>query len=117
VNAREVGDAATKCSVRQGSGLADVGASSEPSLRGRGPKGYTRSDERLLEAICESLTEDPRIDASDISVEVSNGAASLAGTVTDKRTKWLVEDIVESISGVNRVDNRLRCAQASRAPL
>ncbi len=91
---------------------ADLRASSTPSFRGRGPKGYTRSDERVLEAICACLTDDPRIDASDISVQVSDGDASLTGSVADKRTKWLVEDIVESVSGVKRVDNRLRCPRA-----
>ena len=32
--------------------------------RGRGPKGYRRSDERIREDVCERLTEDPFIDAS-----------------------------------------------------
>ena len=36
------------------------------SYRGRGPRGYTRSDERLLETVCEQLTDDPRIDATEL---------------------------------------------------
>src|SRR5437867_195160 len=42
-------------------------------FRGVGPKGYLRSDERLTEVICERLTDDARIDASDITVAVRDG--------------------------------------------
>jgi osmotically-inducible protein OsmY len=85
---------------------ADQG--STRSFRGRGPKGYQRSDERLLEAICEQLTDDQQVDASEISVAVSNGEVTLTGTVSDRQAKWRAEDIVESCSGVKGVDNRLR---------
>ena len=47
------------------------------SYRGRGPRGYTRSDERLLETICERLTDDPRIDARDIEVQVQQQVVTL----------------------------------------
>jgi hypothetical protein len=33
---------------------------------GRGPKGYQRSDERIKEDICDCLTRDPDVDASEI---------------------------------------------------
>ncbi|WP_129641145.1 BON domain-containing protein [Peristeroidobacter agariperforans] len=79
------------------------------SHRGRGPKGYARSDERLTELICERLTDDPHIDASDIAVEVKQGKVTLSGTVHDKLTRWRVEDAVEAI-GVEEVSNRLRVA-------
>ena len=77
------------------------------SHRGRGPKGYTRSDERLLETICERLTDDPRIDARDIEVEVKQQAVTLRGNVDDRRTKYAVEELVENC-GVRDVDNQLR---------
>jgi hypothetical protein len=77
------------------------------SHRGRGPKGYTRSDERLLERICERLTDDPRIDASDIEVEVKDQIASLRGCVDDRRTKYAVEELVDAC-GVRGIDNQLR---------
>jgi osmotically-inducible protein OsmY len=48
-----------------------------------GPKGYERSDERLREVICERLTVDPDIDASDITVDVRNHAVTLRGLVDD----------------------------------
>jgi hypothetical protein len=80
------------------------------SYRGRGPKGYLRSDERLLETICERLTDDPRIDASDIEVEVKDQTATLRGSVEDRRTKYAVEELVEGC-GVREIQNQLRVNQ------
>jgi osmotically-inducible protein OsmY len=80
------------------------------SHRGRGPKGYQRSDERLLETICERLTDDPRIDASDIEVAVKDQTATLRGSVADRRTKYDVEEVVEAC-GVREIRNELRVNQ------
>jgi hypothetical protein len=94
---------------------ADWTPEAEPeaiSYRGRGPKGYTRSDERLLEAICQRLTDDPRIDAGDIEVEVRQQAVTLRGNVDHRHTKYTVEDLVESC-GASDIDNQLRVS-ASR---
>jgi len=77
------------------------------SHRGRGPKGYTRTDERLREAICERLTDDPRIDASEIEVEVQQQKVTLRGAVNDRRTKYAVEELVED-SGARDIENQLR---------
>lgn len=76
--------------------------------RGRGPKGYQRSDERLREDICERLTEDPHIDASELTIEVANGEVTISGTVPDRRMKRAAEDLVEECSGVKQVHNALR---------
>jgi len=81
------------------------------SHRGRGPKGYQRSDERLLESICERLTEDPRIDASDIEVEIKDQTATLRGSVPDRRTKYEVEELVEAC-GAREIQNQLRVTQS-----
>jgi osmotically-inducible protein OsmY len=103
-------------------GYASEGAWSDPgdwsperesafvSHRGRGPKGYQRSDERLLESICERLTDDPRIDASDIEVAVKDQTATLSGSVPDRRTKYEVEEIVEAC-GAREIQNQLRVKQ------
>ena len=80
------------------------------SHRGRGPKGYARSDARLHEMICERLTEDAYIDATDISIEVKQGEVTLSGTVPDRLARWRAEDVIESIGGVSSVNNRLRIA-------
>lgn len=76
--------------------------------RGRGPRGYTRSDERIREDVNDRLTDDPYVDASDIDVIVSGGEVTLSGTVDDRRSKHRAEDIAESVSGIRHVQNNLR---------
>ena len=79
---------------------------------GRGPKGYQRSDERILEDVCERLTDHPSIDASEIEVTVRDGDVSLAGLVESRAVKHLTEAMVETVSGVKEVHNQLRVAAA-----
>lgn len=76
--------------------------------RGRGPKGYTRSDERIHEDVCERLTEDRFIDASDVEVTVKDGEVTLSGTVASRGLKHRAEDLAEQASGVRHVQNNLR---------
>jgi osmotically-inducible protein OsmY len=75
--------------------------------RGKGPKGYQRSDERLKEMICERLREDPDIDASEVSINVQGGRVTLDGTVDSRHAKNMVEDVAEQF-GVSDVQNNLR---------
>jgi hypothetical protein len=75
---------------------------------GRGPRGYRRSDDRILEDVSELLTRDPDIDATEIEVIVVDGEVTLAGDVDDRRTKRHAEDLVERCAGVNDVHNQLR---------
>ncbi len=75
---------------------------------GRGPKGYRRSDERILEEINERLTQDPDLDASEIEVQVTNCEVTLQGTVENRQAKRRAEDLAESISGVHDVQNQIR---------
>lgn len=76
--------------------------------RGKGPKGYTRTDERIREEICEMLSDDFSIDASEITVEVKDGVVTLEGSVQDRSQKHRVEDIADNCSGVKDVHNSLR---------
>jgi osmotically-inducible protein OsmY len=78
------------------------------SRRGRGPRGYTRSDDRIKEDINDRLTDHYVIDASDIDVEVNGGEVVLTGTVDSRYEKRLAEDIAEAVSGVHNVENRIR---------
>jgi len=86
----------------------DGGQSQQNSHRGRGPKGYTRSDERIKEDINDRLSDDHHIDASNIDVAVTNGEVVLTGSVDDRRAKRHAEDLAEAISGVKNVENRIR---------
>lgn len=85
----------------------------QTGYRGRGPKGYQRSDERITEEAHERLTDDPWVDASGIQVSVSGGEVTLSGTVVEREAKHRAERIVEDISGVNHVQNNLRIDRGS----
>ncbi|WP_052101245.1 BON domain-containing protein [Novilysobacter arseniciresistens] len=80
---------------------------------GVGPRNYTRSDERITEDLCERLTHDHDIDASDIEVKVANGTATLEGTVSQRWMKHRAEDLADNCSGVRSVDNRIRVQSQS----
>ena len=82
---------------------------------GRGPKGYHRSDERIHEDVCERLTEHPAIDASGIEIAVSDGDVTLSGQVESRAVKHLTEAMVETVSGVKEVHNRLRVDRSDEA--
>ena len=76
--------------------------------RGKGPASYQRSDERIRELVCESLTEDDQLDATHIEVTVKGGEVTLSGTVEDRRAKREAEDCACSVPGVRDVQNQLR---------
>ena len=78
------------------------------SHRGKGPAGYTRSDERIHELACEGLTDDHDIDATNIEIAVQDGEVTLTGTVDDRSMKRKAEDLVLEISGVKDVHNQIR---------
>lgn len=78
---------------------------------GRGPKGYQRSDDRVREEICDCMTDDPMLDASEITVQVSKGEVTLSGTVPSREQKRRAEDVAERISGVKDVTNQLRVSR------
>lgn len=79
--------------------------------RGKGPQGYTRSDERIREDVSEMLTNDDRIDATNIEVRVDKGEVVLSGSVPDRWMKRCAEDCVEGLSGVKDVQNQIRVQQ------
>ena len=80
----------------------------EGKFRGRGPKNYRRSDDRLREEVCDHLTDNEWLDASDVEVNVVAGEVILTGTVDSRYAKRLAENIAERVSGVSNVQNNLR---------
>lgn len=75
--------------------------------RGRGPRGYKRSDDSIYHDVCDTLTMSPDIDAREIEVSVKEGVVYLNGTVPDRESKKLAELDIENISGVIDVQNLL----------
>ncbi len=84
--------------------------------RGKGPRGYERSDERIYEDVCEQMTAHGQLDASNIDVKVENGEVILTGDVPDRKTKRLAEDISDSVPGVRDVQNRLKIQEGTGTP-
>ncbi|WP_395672100.1 BON domain-containing protein [Phenylobacterium sp.] len=80
--------------------------------RGKGPKNYTRSDDRIREDVHDRLADDSHIDASEIEVQVKDGEVTLSGTVNSRDEKRHAEDIIERVSGVKHVQNNLRIQQS-----
>jgi hypothetical protein len=91
-----------------GLGLRHKEHVAQPSYAGVGPRGYKRPDARIWEDVCERLTADADVDASDITVDVSQGEVTLRGTVESRRVKRRAEDLAEDVSGVRDVHNHLR---------
>jgi hypothetical protein len=76
--------------------------------RGKGPSDYRRSQDRIREDICDRLTDDDRVDASHIRIQIEDDVVILSGNVNSREEKRRAEDLVESVSGVHNVENRLR---------
>jgi hypothetical protein len=94
---------------RQGfGGMREQESTARGRFYGRGPKGYRRSDDRILEEVSDRLMTHPDVDASDIEVRVAGGVVTLAGTVEDRHEKHLAEYIAEDAIGVDDVDNQLK---------
>ena len=82
--------------------------------RGRGPKNYVRSDERIREDVNDRLTDDWRLDASNIEVMVANGEVTLGGTVSSRDDKHHAEHLIEHLPGIRHVQNNLRVDESWR---
>jgi osmotically-inducible protein OsmY len=76
--------------------------------KGKGPRDYHRSEERIREDVCDRLADDDIVDASDIRIEIHGDEVILSGTVSNREEKRRAEDLVESVSGVHNVENRIR---------
>jgi hypothetical protein len=75
--------------------------------RGVGPKGYRRSDDRILEDACERLYRSPEVDPSNIEVSVEEGIIILKGSVGKRSYKLAAERIIEHLPGVVDVRNEV----------
>jgi hypothetical protein len=78
------------------------------SYRGLGPRSYRRSDDRIREDVCDLLTVDDDIDASDIEVQVNDNIVVLNGSVSHRGAKRRAEWLAEAVHGVRDVQNNLR---------
>ena len=79
-----------------------------PNYRGRGPKGYRRSDDLIKDDVSEALYRSTQVDASYIEVFVDKGIVTLKGTVDTRDQKRLAEFAIERLAGVDDVYNELK---------
>ena|SRR5688500_499833 len=77
------------------------------SHKGKGPRNYKRSDDRIKEIVCDMLCDNPDLDASNIEVDVKDSEVILTGEVQDRSAKRLAEDLAEGVAGVSNVQNRI----------
>lgn len=80
----------------------------EKDYAGFGPRSYRRSDSDVFHEVCEALTDNPRLDASQIEVTIDSGCVHLKGKVQSRRDKREAERCVEYLPGVRDVMNELR---------
>lgn len=99
---------------RIGAALSGDDRRDPASHRGRGPKGYRRSDDRIREDVNDRLADDPYLDASEIEVQVSDSEVTLTGSVPRRADKRRAEALAETISGVTHVQNNLRAQNNDR---
>lgn len=85
-----------------------------PGQRGRGPRGYLRSDTRIADEVHERLSDDDHIDASEITVLVREGEVTLTGEVPERGMKRAAEDLVARCSGVLDVHNHLKVTRSEK---
>ncbi len=76
--------------------------------RGKGPKNYIRSMERIREDASDQLTEDSLVDASRIEVWIKDTDLVLSGTVDTRFEKRRAEYLVENVPGAKHVQNNIR---------
>jgi hypothetical protein len=96
--------------TRDDSHWAGGGGRAYGGYRGRGPKNWRPSDERIRETVNELLTDHDGVDATEIEVSVDNAEVTLSGQVGSRWEKRLAEDIAHSVRGVHDVHNRLKVA-------
>jgi hypothetical protein len=78
--------------------------------RGRGPRGWSRSDERIREEVCERLLQDRLLDARGVEVSVQDGVVTLSGEAPGASDAAHAEMLARQAPGVTDVRVELRHA-------
>jgi osmotically-inducible protein OsmY len=75
---------------------------------GRGPRSYRRTDDKIIDDICERLTRDPRVDATFVEIKTNQGEVTITGVVGSWEEKQWAGEIAADVFGVQCVQNELR---------
>ena len=113
-NASEDGDASQGSAVSEGERSASPALTpihvQKESFKGRGPRNYRPSDDRIGERLCEVLTDHPDVDASDLTLEVECGIVKLHGSLRDVAMKDRVLAVIQDTHGVVGVVDHVQIA-------
>ncbi len=91
-------------------------ASSEKNFQGKGPKNYDRPDRRIYDELEDMLAHYPDIDTSEIEFAVRDRHMYVSGFVRSKMEKWMVEDVVEALTGIDAITNTLQVRKEEFPP-
>jgi osmotically-inducible protein OsmY len=83
---------------------------------GKGPRGWTMADDRLIEEVSERLMQDRLLDARGIEVAADNGTVTLSGQVSAASDIALAAMLARETPGVREVVSRLVLRPGARAP-
>ncbi len=75
--------------------------------RGRAPRGYRRSSERILADLCDGLMRS-WVDAEDVDIRVRDGVVLLSGVVRSADERHATEALARDVLGVKEVINDIR---------
>lgn len=98
-------------------GGTSAGAIVAPSTNGIGPKlgagtvtgtAVSSSDQALLDQVIAALSSDPSLSGAALSVTVSNGSVSIAGTARDNAQADRARSIAAGVAGDSRVSASIR---------
>lgn len=82
---------------------------------GKGPRGWTLSDTRLIDEVSDRLMDDPLLDASEVEVSADAGVITLRGEVPGASDTAHAELVARRTPGVHEVVNRLSFRPGRRA--
>jgi osmotically-inducible protein OsmY len=82
---------------------------------GKGPRGWTLSDDRLIEEVSDRLMEDRLLDATDVEVSANGGTITLSGEVPGASDIAHAEMLARRTAGVRDVLNNLSFRPGRRA--
>jgi hypothetical protein len=89
-------------------------ARAEGPHRGKGPRAWTRNDERIREQVCERLLQDRLLDAREVDVSVQEGVVTLSGAVPGASDAAHAEMLVRQTPGVTDVRAQLSYRPGTR---
>jgi osmotically-inducible protein OsmY len=82
---------------------------------GKGPRGWTLRDDRLIEEVSDRLMDDRLLDARDVEVSANAGVVTLSGEVPGSSDVAHAEMLTRRTPGVIDVINRLVVRPGQRA--